>query len=110
MALDALGDGEPGIAVREGWPTPRSADAELGEVAGMAGEDPNVRMRPLSYPGRTRIGSALLGLGRRALTVACLGPGQRQGGPDSLALERAVRLVVGVARRVDAEHAQATRG
>lgn len=109
--LDTVGRGQLGIMVREGALLARTADPELVQLAGESeSSDITVDADPRVYHASNTDAQAALARGFRALSIIALEDGRpafRHWPNDTLEnirpelLERAARLVIGIARRLD---------
>jgi hypothetical protein len=117
VGLEGIGAGRLCYVTSEGTLRERAADPLLLQCAAAAdAEDPIIDAEPRHYGGDRTIARTLLRDERRALTITCLNTdGQvpyRGSMEDTLAavdgptIERAVRLVAGIARRIDATSEQ----
>ena len=99
IGLEGLGNGEPVFLTHDGWPG-RQADPQILGIATQAAADARIAIPALTATRQATIAASLMHEGRRAMTIACLGPGAST--PTSAeALERATRLVIAIARAVD---------
>lgn len=113
VGVEGVGDGALSYATREGLLRERRADPLLLQAAADAdAEDTLINAEPRHYAGGTTTARALLQAGQRAITIICLdadGWPPRHGRMDDTAeavdaqvLDRAVRLVAGTVRKIDA--------
>jgi hypothetical protein len=100
IVLEGLGTGEPIFLTHDGWPS-RPADSQLTTIAAQAAADPKIMIAPLAATRHATIATRLLRQGRRAITIACLGPAITPATDSAEALNRATRLVIAMARTID---------
>jgi hypothetical protein len=99
IGLEGLGNGEPVFLTHDGWPG-HQADPQILAIATQAATDLRIAIPALHATRQATIAASLMHESRRAITIACLGPGTAT--PTSAeALERATRLVIAMARAVD---------
>ncbi len=117
VGIEGIGAGRLCYVTSEGTLRERAADPLLLQCAAAAdAEDPIIDAEPRHYAGDRTIARTLLRNGRRAMTITCLNAdGQvpyRGSMEDTLAvvdghtIERVVRLVAGIVRRLDATSEQ----
>jgi hypothetical protein len=113
VGIEGIGAGDLSYVTREGVLRERPADPLLLQlVAAADAADPLINAEPRPYHRERTIARRLVRTGRRALTITCLGadgePPYRGSQHDTVevieaqTLERAMRLVVGLVRKIDA--------
>ena len=113
VEIAGIGAGNLSYVTREGVLRERPADARLLQLAAAAdAADPLIDAEPRAYRRERTIGARLLRAGRRALTITCLdtdGETPHRGSLDDTPaaidapmLDRAMRLVAGLVRQIDA--------
>ena len=113
IGIEAIGAGALSYVTREGVPRMRPADPWLLQLAAAAdAADPLIDAEPRPCRRERTISRQLLRAGQRALTIACLGAdgmppyygssGDTPAVIDVQTLDRAMRLVVGLVRQIDA--------
>jgi hypothetical protein len=120
VEIAGIGAGNLSYVTREGVLRERPADARLLQLAAAAdAADPLIDAEPRAYRRDRPLAARLLRAGRRALTIACLGPdgetphrGSLDDTPaaiDGPTLDRAMRLVAGLVRQIDAPQNRESR-
>lgn len=110
--IEGIGAGALSYVTREGLLREHAADQLLlQQIAAVDADDPFINAEPRIYTGRRTMAHPLHAGGRRALTITCLGPDGRTPYRNSLAdtadvvdaqtLERTVRLITGLVRKID---------
>jgi len=112
VGLEGIGAGTLSYVTREGLLRDQRADALLLQlVAATDASDPLINAEPRPYRHDRTLVGPLLRSGRRALTITCLDPSGEvpyQGSPndraeavDAQVLDRAIRLIVALVRKID---------
>jgi hypothetical protein len=120
VEIAGIGAGNLSYVTREGVLRERPADTRLLQLAAAAdAADPLIDAEPRAYRRDRTIAARLLRAGRRALTIVCLGPdgetpyrGSMDDTPaviDGPMLDRAMRLVAGLVRQIDAPQNRESR-
>jgi hypothetical protein len=120
VEIAGIGAGNLSYVTREGALLERPADARLLQLAAAAdAADPLIDAEPRAYRRERTIAARLLRAGRRALTITCLGAdgetpyrGSLDDTPaaiDGPTLDRAMRLVAGLVRQIDAAQSREPR-
>lgn len=112
IGIEGIGAGALSYVTREGLLREQRADALLLQlVAATDASDPLINAEPRPYRHDRTLAGPLLRSGRRALTITCLDSGGEvpyYGSPDDRAevvdaqlLDRAIRLIVALVRKID---------
>jgi hypothetical protein len=101
IGLEGFAAGPPAYITAEGWPQAHPVQPELLALVAAVAADPRNGVRPLTHTGAATM-IADLGWAGRSISVACLGPERQSEADLSVSLEQAARLVVSIARALDA--------